>query len=57
MINYGKQYIDSKDILEIQKTLKGNFLTQGPRIKIFEKKFQNIFLPIIRLLFQMDPQH
>ena len=57
MINYGKQYIDSKDILEIQKTLKGKFFNSDLEIKIFEKKFQNIFLPIIRLLFQMHPQH
>ncbi len=43
MINYGKQYIDTSDITEVQKTLKSNFLTQGPRIKIFEQKISKYF--------------
>ena len=38
MISYGKQYIDKRDIDNVVKTLKGNFLTQGPNIEKFEQK-------------------
>jgi len=38
MISYGKQYIDKKDIDNVVKTLRGNFLTQGPNVEKFEKK-------------------
>jgi len=37
MINYGKQFIDKKDIKEVTKVLKSNFLTQGPYVLKFEK--------------------
>ena len=37
-INYGKQFIDQKDINEVTKCLKSNFLTQGPLVKKFEDK-------------------
>ena len=36
MINYGKQFIDSKDINSVIKVLKGNWLTQGPMVQKFE---------------------
>lgn len=35
---YGRQYIDNKDIDEIVKILKSDWLTQGPKIEEFEKK-------------------
>lgn len=34
---YGKQYIDDEDINEVIKTLKSDFITQGPKIEEFEK--------------------
>ena len=37
MINYGKQFIDKKDIKEVTKVLKSNFVTQGPYVLKFEK--------------------
>lgn len=36
---YSRQFIDSKDIKEVNKVLKNDFITQGPRIPIFEKNF------------------
>ncbi len=35
--NYGKQYIDWCDIWAVLKTLRSNFLTQGPKVAQFEK--------------------
>jgi len=37
-IPYGKQFIDNKDIDAVIKVLKGEFLTQGPHIELFEKE-------------------
>ena len=37
MINYGKHYIDKNDIKTVNKVLKGNFLTQGPIVDLFQK--------------------
>ena len=37
--SYGSHYIDNQDLLEIKRVLKSNFITQGPKIKEFEKKF------------------
>ena len=37
MIPYGKQFIDSKDINEVMKVIKSNFITQGPKVQEFEK--------------------
>nr|WP_296807604.1 UDP-4-amino-4,6-dideoxy-N-acetyl-beta-L-altrosamine transaminase [uncultured Methanobrevibacter sp.] len=34
---YGKQTIDDNDIDEVVKTLKSDFITQGPKIEEFEK--------------------
>jgi len=35
-ISYGRQYIDDDDISEVVKTLKSDYLTQGPRVSEFE---------------------
>lgn len=35
--NYGKQQVDYRDIFEVIKVLKSSFLTQGPKVKEFEK--------------------
>jgi UDP-4-amino-4,6-dideoxy-N-acetyl-beta-L-altrosamine transaminase len=39
IIPYGKQNITSQDIEAVTKSLKGDYLTQGPIIKEFEEKF------------------
>jgi|TARA_B100000929_G_scaffold250964_1_gene210770 UDP-4-amino-4,6-dideoxy-N-acetyl-beta-L-altrosamine transaminase len=36
---YSRQSIDKKDIYEVTKTLKKDFITQGPKIYEFEKNF------------------
>ena len=36
MINYGRQHIDNDDIESVVKTLKSDFITQGPYVKKFE---------------------
>ena len=38
-IPYGKQNIDETDVNAVLETLKSDFLTQGPKISEFEKKF------------------
>lgn len=40
-IPYGRQSIDQNDIDAVIKILKGDFLTQGPKVKEFENKFSN----------------
>ena len=42
-INYGLHYIDKKDIRNVTKILKSNFLTQGPTVNEFEKKLKKRF--------------
>ena len=39
MICYGKQTISEEDIKEVVEILKSDFLTTGPKIQEFEKKF------------------
>lgn len=39
VIPYGKQNINQKDIDAVVSTLKSDFITQGPKIKEFEKSF------------------
>jgi len=39
VIPYGRQQIDEKDIDAVVKTLTADFLTQGPKVAEFEKKF------------------
>jgi UDP-4-amino-4,6-dideoxy-N-acetyl-beta-L-altrosamine transaminase len=41
MIPYGHQSVDKKDIAGVVKTLKSDYLTQGPRILEFEKALAN----------------
>ena len=41
MIEYGKHTIDKNDFLSIKKVLNSDFLTQGNKTKVFEKKFAN----------------
>ena len=43
MINYGKQFIDQNDIRAVVKVLKGDWLTQGPQVKKFEKLLNSKF--------------
>jgi len=38
MKSYGRQYIDEKDIESVVNTLKGEYLTTGPKVKEFEDK-------------------
>ncbi len=42
LIPYSRQTIDKNDINEVVKTLKSDFLTQGPKINLLEKKFKKI---------------
>ena len=37
LINYGKQFVDNRDILSVKKVLLSNYLTQGPKVQLFEK--------------------
>lgn len=39
IIPYGRQSINDDDIKAVVETLKGDYLTQGPKIKEFENKF------------------
>ena len=41
MIPYGKQNITQEDINAVTEALKGDYLTQGPTIALFEEKFAN----------------
>ncbi len=40
-INYSKQSISEQDIQSVVEVLKDDFLTQGPKVLNFEKKFAN----------------
>lgn len=40
-IPYGKQNITQSDIDAVVETLKSDYLTQGPKVSEFEKKFAN----------------
>jgi len=39
LLPYGLHYIDKEDIKEVVKVLKSNWITTGPKIEEFEKKF------------------
>ena len=39
-ISNGKHFLDNNDIKEVVKTLKSNFLSQGPSILKFEELFK-----------------
>ncbi len=36
VINYSKQLISESDINSVSRTLRSDFLTTGPKIKVFE---------------------
>tara|TARA_B100002052_G_C15856999_1_gene588062 strand:- start:211 stop:1374 length:1164 start_codon:yes stop_codon:yes gene_type:complete len=40
MLNYSRQSIDNKEIKAVIKTLKSDFLTQGPKVDEFEKRLK-----------------
>lgn len=42
IIPYARQEISEKDIQKVNKTLKSDFITQGPEIEKFEKKVCNL---------------
>jgi len=41
MIPYGRQYIDENDVEAVKSVLQSDFLTQGTKVKEFEKKLAN----------------
>ena len=41
MIPYGRQEVTKKDIAEVNKVLRSDFLTQGPKVPAFEKSVAN----------------
>ena len=43
MIRYSRQLISSDDIKAVNKVLKSDFLTQGPKSILFEKKLSSRF--------------
>ena len=43
MIKYGKQYIDKEDQKAVLSSLKSEWITQGPRVEIFEKNLKKKF--------------
>ena len=43
MISYGKQSIDQSDIDSVVEVLKGDWITQGPAVEIFENDLKNYF--------------
>ena len=42
-IRYSQPYLDSNDFISLKKSLKNNYLTQGPQQLIFEKKINSKF--------------
>ena len=45
MISYGKQSIDESEIDAVVEVLKGDWLTQGPAVEIFDNNLKNIQSP------------
>ena len=43
IISYGKQNIDQSDIDTVASVLKGDWLTQGPAVEMFENDLKNYF--------------
>lgn len=41
MLPYGQQWLDDRDIEAVVRTLRGDFITQGPAIEQFENKLAN----------------
>ena len=42
MIPYGKQNINKSDLDEVLKVLTSDFLTQGPKVPLFESEVKKI---------------
>ena len=42
-LSYGKQSINNSDIKSVIKTLKSNYLTQGPEVEKFEAALRKKF--------------
>ena len=42
-INYGKQSVDNRDIDEVKRSLKNEFITTGPYVEKFENSLKNKF--------------
>lgn len=40
-IPYGKHWLDDKEINEVVDSLKSDWITTGPKMKLFEEKFKN----------------
>ena len=57
MINYGKHFIDRSDIKHVLDTLNSDWLTQGPKVKIFEDKLKNFLIPNILWQLIVAQQH
>ena len=38
---YGKQWLDELEINEVVDSLKSNWITTGPKMRLFEEKFKN----------------
>ena len=43
MINYGRQFLDKKDIASVSKVLSSDWLTQGPNVEKFENALKKKF--------------
>ena len=41
MIPYGKQDLNQEDINEVINVLKSDFITQGPKVPLFEQKISD----------------
>ena len=52
-INYGRQYIDNKDIRSVNKSLKSDLITTGKYVHKFEKAIESKYINIFNftLLF------
>ena len=57
MIPYGKQDINQADIEAVIAVLKSDFLTQGPQVPLFEKKYLIIVMLNMELLLIVPLQH
>ena len=53
-IKYASQNLDKNDIINVTKTLRNDFITQGPKVAEFENKLKKDLGPNIVLLLQME---
>ena len=56
-IYYSKPYLDNSDLNCLKTVFKSNFLTQGPKINEFEKKFLVLLMPNIQLVLIVQLVH